>query len=89
MESIHKPESFEQRYGNNSKPGILGYDLAGNPVEVSGRGFRPSPVITTFSIEETQQGALKNTNFTIRCFTLEQLNEISYRRFNESVNKVK
>ena len=77
LESIHKPESFEQRYGNNSKPGILGYNLAGNPVEVSGRGFRPSPVITTFSIEETQQGALKNTNFTIRCFTIEQLNEIS------------
>jgi len=78
LQSIHKPESFEQRYGNDEKPGILGYELdMKTPVEVRGRGLRPSPIITTFSIEEYQQGALKLTNFTIRCFTLEQLNVMS------------
>lgn len=78
LESIHKPESFEQRYGDTTKPGILGYELdMKTPVEVSGRGFRPSPIITAFQIEETQQGALKLISFTIKCFTLEQVNKIS------------
>ena len=77
LESIHKPESFEQRYGNNEKPGIIGYNFAGEPVEVTGRGFRPSPIITDFKIDELQNGALKLVSTNIRCFTLEQLNEIS------------
>ena len=80
LQSIHKPESFEQRYGNSEKPGILGYALdMKTPVEVptSGRGLRPSPIITDFKIDESQQGALKLMSFNIRCFTLEQVNEIS------------
>jgi hypothetical protein len=78
LQSIHKPESFEQRYGNDEKPGILGYELdMKTPVEVRGHGLRPSPIIVDFKIDETQQGALKLVSFTIRCFTLEQVNKIS------------
>lgn len=78
LQSIHKPESFEQRYGNDEKPGIIGYELdMKTPIEVRGRGLRPSPIIVDFKIEETQQGALKLITFTVRCFTLEQVNEIS------------
>jgi len=27
MESVHSPSTFEKRYGNSDKPGILGYEL--------------------------------------------------------------
>lgn len=80
LQSIHKPESFQQRYGDTTKPGIIGYALdMTTPVEVEtpSRGLRPSPIITSFSIEENQNGALKLVNFTIRCFTLEQVNVVS------------
>jgi len=80
LESIHKPESFEDRYGNQTKPGVLGYELdLSTPVEAEGpgRGLRPSPIITDFKIDETQQGALKLISFNIRCFTLEQVNTIT------------
>ena len=46
------------------------------PVGVTGRGLRPSPVVTSFSVEERQAGALKITKFVIKCFTKEQLSLI-------------
>ena len=80
LESIHKPESFETRYGNDTEPGIIGYALdMTTPVKIEGpgRGLRPSPIITGFKIDERQNGALKIINFTIRCFTIEQVNVVS------------
>lgn len=81
MESIHsgKAENFKSVYGNNEEPGILGYALdMTTPIKIdgTGRGLRPSPVITSVKIDEKARGSLKTTNFTIKCFTLEQVNKI-------------
>ena len=79
MQSIHNggsnpQERFENSYGNLDKPGILGYEMdMKTPVGVTGRGLRPSPVVTSFSVEERQAGALKITKFVIKCFTKEQM----------------
>lgn len=86
MQSIHKPDSynayeqFELRYGTNDTPGIIGYQLdMSTPVRIegTGRGLRPSPIITDFKIDEVQQGALKLISFNVKCFTLEQVDVIS------------
>ena len=74
MQSIHQTgdsaDNFENSYGNLEKPGILGYQLdMTTPVSVVGRGLRPSPVITSFNVEERQAGALKISKFVIKCFT--------------------
>ena len=83
MQSIHNggsnsQERFENSYGNLDKPGILGYEMdMKTPVSVTGRGLRPSPVVTSFSVEERQAGALKITKFVIKCFTKEQTDEVA------------
>lgn len=86
LQSIHRPKQydkqkeFEKSYGNLEKPGILGYALdMKTPVEISGtgRGLRPSPIIESFNVEERQQGALKISKFTIKCFTKEQTDEVA------------
>ena len=82
MQSIHQTgdsaDNFENSYGNLEKPGILGYQLdMTTPVSVVGRGLRPSPVITSFNVEERQAGALKISKFVIKCFTKEQTDEVA------------
>jgi hypothetical protein len=87
MESIHKPDSykitddFTKSYGNTEKPGIIGYELdLKTPVEITtgtGRGLRPSPIITSMSVEEAQRGALKLISFNVRCFTKEQVDTVA------------
>ena len=79
MESVHGGQSFGSVYGNNDKPGILGYALdMSTPVEIDGigRGLRPSPIVTGVSINEMARGSLKQTEFTVKCFTKEQMNKL-------------
>ena len=80
IESVHGPDNFTLRYGDNSKPGIIGYELdMKTPVEIdgTGRGLRPSPIITGLSIDEKARGSLKIAKLNIKCYTLEQVNKIS------------
>lgn len=80
MESIHTPDSFEKRYGNSDKPGILGYELdMKTPVEIdgTGRGLRPSPIITQVSIDEKAEGGSRLVKFDIVCYTKEQTDKIA------------
>lgn len=78
MESIHSPESFDIRYGNSTGPGILGYRLdMKTQLKVTGRGLRPSPVITSLNIDETTHGASRTIKFSVTCFTKEQLDELA------------
>ena len=79
MQSIHGGQNFDSVYGNNEKPGMLGYALdMKTPVEIDGigRGLRPSPIITGVSINEMARGSLKQTEFTVKCFTKEQMNKL-------------
>jgi len=80
MESIHTPDSFERRYGNSEKPGILGYELdMKTPVEIDGvgRGLRPSPIITQVSVDEKAEGGSRLVKFDIVCYTKEQTDKIA------------
>lgn len=71
--------SFEKRYGNYERPGIIGYELdLKTPVttEDTGRGLRPRPVLTSLSVEEFTEGT-RSVSFDITCFTKEQVDTIS------------
>lgn len=61
-------------YGSNQRAGIIGRDLNGNAVvSGAGRGLRPSPVITSFNSKEGQDQISRTCDFSITCFSLEQL----------------
>ena len=80
MESIHSPQTFDSVYGNSEKPGILGYQLdMRTPVEIDGvgRGLRPSPVISSVSMDEKAEGGSRICKFTIIAFTKEQCDKLA------------
>lgn len=64
--------TFDTNYGNNSKAGVVGYSFDGSPIQVLGRGLRPSPVITAVSVDETAEGGSRTTTVKITAFTSEQ-----------------
>lgn len=91
MESIHSPQSFDTVYGNFEKPGILGYALdMSTPIEIdgTGRGLRPSPIITSVNIDEKARGSLKITKISIKCFTKEQMDKIAQYFFEPGFHAV-
>lgn len=61
-------------YGGINSSGAIGKDWNGNSV-VSGVGrvLRPSPIITTFNSKEGQDQISRTCDFSITCFSLEQL----------------
>jgi hypothetical protein len=61
-------------YGNANRSGAIGKDWNGRTV-VSGVGrvLRPSPIITTFNSKEGQDQISRTCDFSITCFSLEQL----------------
>lgn len=80
MESVHSPSTFEKRYGNSDKPGILGYELdMKTPVEIDGigRGLRPSPILTSLSVDEKAEGGSRLCSFDIQCYTQEQIDKLA------------
>jgi len=84
IESIPKNDSFSQRYGNATRAGRVGIDFEGKDyIETeSVRGYRPSPTISSISIENGAQGLSRKTKFTIVCYTLGQA-EIVTKHFLE------
>lgn len=92
LQSNYNVDGFETRYGNNTKSGILGMQLdLRTPVEVTRRlsqneasntdeslprGLRPSPVINSVSIDETDIGR-KKIRFSIVAYTVEHMEELS------------
>lgn len=63
---------FETHYGNDSKSGVVGYSFDDKPLQVSGRGLRPSPIITSVSVDETAEGGSRSATIKITAFTSEQ-----------------
>lgn len=77
MDSIDPFSNFGKRYGNFTRPGIIGYELdLKTPVEIDGegRGLRPSPIIESLTVEDSKY---KKIEFSIKCFTLEQLDKVA------------
>jgi hypothetical protein len=65
-------------YGDSSHSGTIGVTWDGNPVEAgTGVSGKPSPIITNFEVDEGSGNISRKANFTIKCFTLEQLNVIA------------
>ena len=79
IESIPKNDSFSQRYGNSSRAGRVGIDFSGKDYfeDESVRGYRPSPVISSLSIQNGAQGLSRKTTFTVVCYTIGQAEIIS------------
>ena len=65
-------------YGNESSPGIVGLNWAGESVKVSGddRGLRPSPTISGLSIKNGTSGLTRECNFSIEAYTPGQVDVI-------------
>lgn len=84
IESIPKNDSFSQRYGSSSRAGRVGIDFSGKDYfeDESVRGYRPSPTISSLSIENGAQGLSRKTTFTIVCYTIGQA-EIVTKHFLE------
>lgn len=88
LQSIHNGDSFTARYGNmeytnskgktiEEKSGILGYELdMKTPVTVTGRPLRPSPLVNSLAIDESDIGRRK-ISFNIVAYTLEHMEKLA------------
>ena len=72
-------DNFSTRYGNGSRSGRVGTDFNGNSVyaDSNDRAYRPSPTIDSIDIKNGSQGLSRKCTFTIKCFTLGQVEKIS------------
>lgn len=78
MESLPPGDSFSTRYGDMSKSGRVGTDLAGNSIYAAGsdRAYRPSPVIESIGVTFGAGGLTRKCAFDIKCFTLPQAERV-------------
>ena len=63
-------------YGNKSQAGTLGITWGGAAVASPDGAGRPSPIVTSMECDEGAGNISRKLNFTIRCFTLGQLDLI-------------
>lgn len=79
MESIPKSSNFKELYGTKTQSGRVGLNFNDEPVTAAGpeRGFRPSPIIESISIENGHSGLSRKAKFSIKCYTLGQAEIIS------------
>lgn len=65
-------------YGNKTTSGIIGTKWDGKTLVSSGPGSpgRPTPIVTSLEIDEGAGELSRKAKFTIRCFSIEQLNSI-------------
>jgi hypothetical protein len=65
-------------YGDNNHSGTVGVTWDGKGISAGvGLPGRPSPIITSFVVDEGSGNISRKAEFTIRCFTLEQLDVIA------------
>lgn len=71
-------EAGNSIYGNSQLSGTIGrtFDPSGAVVTGAGRALRPSPVITSMNSKEGQDQISRTCEFSITCFSLQQLEEI-------------
>jgi len=65
-------------YGNKTQSGVIGVTWDGKTAITCGPGTpgRPSPIVTSLEIDEGAGELSRKAKFTIRCFSVEQLNLI-------------
>ena len=65
-------------YGDSSHSGIVGVNWEGKAISAeAGVPGRPSPIVTSFEVDEGSGNISRKANFTIRCFSKEQLDVIT------------
>jgi len=70
-------------YGSTSQSGTIGTNWDGKAVNPStGKGYRPNPIVENIEIDEGAGNLSRKANFTIKCFSKEQLNLVT-RYFQE------
>ena len=77
MDSVTPFNTFGNKYGNKTEPGIIGYELdLKTPVRIDGegRGLRPSPVVSSLSVSDNRY---RDFTFSITAFTTEQLEKLT------------
>lgn len=77
LDSVQPSNSFTNKYGNKTEPGIIGYELdLKTPVRIDGdgRGLRPSPIITSLTINDNRY---REFSLSITAFTTEQLEKLT------------
>ena len=73
LETMPSEQTFASSYGNRNRSGNVGIKFDGTHVYAENdRGYRPSPVIESVSIENGHQGLSRKAKFAIKCFTLAQ-----------------
>lgn len=88
LESIHnsstKSDNFVVNYGANGGfykgSGILGHNLDGQQIWTKSgtdRALRPSPIVSSISVDENAEGASRTTTIKITAFTLKQAELLS------------
>ena len=72
-------DNFSTRYGNGSKSGRVGTNFQGDSVYArdNDRAYRPSPVVEGISVQNGNKGLSRKCTFTIKCFSLGQVERIS------------
>ena len=72
-------DNFSTRYGNGTRSGRVGTDFNGNSVyaDSNDRAYRPSPTIEGLSVQNGAQGLSRKCTFTIKCYSLGQVEKIS------------
>lgn len=81
MESSPTNDSFATRYGDTGKSGRIGVEYPGGQAkskyaEDDSRGLRPSPIISSVSISQGNEGLSKKSSFTIICYSSGQATEV-------------
>ena len=73
LETIPHNQDFASTYGTSTRSGAVGVDFGDKPIFADNdRGFRPSPVIESATIENGNRGLSRKAKFSIKCFTLQQ-----------------
>lgn len=65
-------------YGNKERSGVIGVNWDGGVIatDTATMPGRPSPIVTNLEIDEGAGELSRKAKFTIRCFTVDQLNSI-------------
>ena len=65
-------------YGSSTTAGAIGTTWGGAPINPnSGQGYRPSPIVTSFEVDEGAGSLSRKATFSVTCFTKEQMEKLS------------
>ena len=65
-------------YGSSTQAGAIGTTWGGAPINPnSGQGYRPSPIVTSFEVDEGSGTLSRKATFSVTAFTKEQMESLT------------